>query len=237
MAACGMPMQVNFQQSDRGVFDTVVEMFTGLLSRDCKTMPDLTNQALLSADRGYLRKQLIEWWLRFGGEINGSSMRQDFLPFTYGKDEKHTKKTGQKNITSSFKVVHQATLWHNLGRRSGKDLRLTCTLYNSGISSSPHLAIHSEHHRRHMDFVAASSVESKWYHDPNLFKYERCMKAMFFWLVRGMNCSLHLRMPRKIISQGSKRGSYGMVKLCKVQKMLYMMMLLLDFLYSGNAMP
>eukprot|EP00956_Cyclotella_meneghiniana_P029412 scaffold71056_cov33-Cyclotella_meneghiniana.AAC.1 len=106
-------------------------------------------------------------------------MRQAILPYTFGKDDKHTKRTGQRNIGATFKCVYQATHNHNLGRKSNKHQQLTCTLYNSGISSSPHMAIHSEHHCRHWDLVPFSATETKWYHDENLLRYERTMKCFF----------------------------------------------------------
>jgi hypothetical protein len=86
-----------------------------------------------------------------------------------------TKKLGQENIpTDTHKVVYQATLKHNCGKK-GKNLRLTCTGYSSGISSAVNLALHSEHHKRHWDYVAANPSDLGWFNDKAMIAYERTM--------------------------------------------------------------
>ena len=111
-------------------------------------------------------------------------MRQDFLPYTFGKTDEQTQKSGQLNIPiETAKAVHQATLKHNFGKSSNKNHRLTCTGYSSGTSSTVNLGIHSEHHKRHFDLVAASPSDLKWYNDPSpspspsLTRYKHTMHA------------------------------------------------------------
>ena len=140
-----------------------------------KRHPDLTNIATLNVDRGYLRINLLAWWL---SHVLGTVMRQDFLSYTFGKTDAQTQKSGQLNIaTETAKIVHQATLKHNFGKSSNKNHRLTCTGYSSGTSSTVNLGIHSEHHTRQFDLVAASPSDLKWYNDPSLTRYEHTMRA------------------------------------------------------------
>ena len=113
-AASGLSLQVAFQKVGCRIFDTVVEIFQGMFDTSKNTIPNLTNAAVLDEDCAYLRVDLLLWWMSPGADVLRTVMRQVWLLFTFGKENK---KTEPLNIpTDTFKVVHQASLKHNFGK-------------------------------------------------------------------------------------------------------------------------
>eukprot|EP00984_Skeletonema_dohrnii_P033330 scaffold29521_cov94-Skeletonema_dohrnii-CCMP3373.AAC.1 len=167
-AASGVPLHIAFQKSDVGLFDTVVGLFEKLFNAPGpNNPPDLTNWATLNADRAYMRISLLAWWLKCGGDILGTVMKQDWLPYTTGdsssSDNDGPSSSRQKNIPAKqYPTVHQSTLRHNLGKKTGeKGSHLTTTVYSSGISSAAVMTLHSTDHKQHFDCVSGSSSELK----------------------------------------------------------------------------
>ena len=87
-AASGLQIQVAFQKVECGIFDTVVEQFQGLFDTSKSGIPNPTNAAALNVDLAYLRANLLSWWISSGADILGTVMRQVWLPFTFGKENK-----------------------------------------------------------------------------------------------------------------------------------------------------
>ena len=88
--ASGLPIQVASQKVGCGIFNTVVEIFQGLFDRSKNGIRNLKNAAALSVDCAYMRVNLLSWWMSSGADVLGTVMRQVWLPFTSGKENKKT---------------------------------------------------------------------------------------------------------------------------------------------------
>ena len=100
----------------------------------------------------------------------------------------------QKNIPAKqYPTVHQSTLKHNLGKKTGeKGTQLTTTVYSSEISSAAVMTLHSTEHKRHFDCVSGSSSELK---ECLEVKDDYDKKMTHFWII----CRLLLNLNRKLV--------------------------------------
>ena len=196
LTASGLPLQIAFEQVDAGSFNTVIELFKRFITigpRYPNGRPELFGNggASLYADRGYLRVNLLAWWLAAGGHVLGTTPRQPSLLYTFGKKEEETRKSGQKNIQNGTqKVNYQASYNFNSGGASRSNTTsgkrtVTSNAYVNGRSSVVNLSIssHLEHQERGWDHVSATAADLSWYHNKTLMRYERIAKA--FELIEG----------------------------------------------------
>lgn len=171
------PLLLN--RSGNTVLDTFIDLVEGAFNVGRRQVPDFTNWITLYADRQYLRRPLLAYYLPFGGDVLGSIMRQEWLAFTYGKEKKKKKSQGVAGTSASssqpadkpfnitingFKDVFQKYITHGTSKHeSNNNQKLTATAFKNGVSSAVHLCIHSFLHDSQWDIVTASPSQKRAY--------------------------------------------------------------------------
>ena len=118
-------------------------------------------------------------------------MRQDWFPFTFGKDDVEQIPTKPENIqVKGPKCVFQKTFSHNFGKSGAKNHKLTATSYRSGTSSCVAQVIHSDHHQRHFDLIAVNPKDLK---DYQMVMSDSCRFMRGFSLLCGEDIEEELR--------------------------------------------
>ena len=195
-AASDIPIISMFEHEDHdSLFDCVLDIMKSFFKKKNPDKLNLSGQATLAVDRGYMRLALLSWWLSTGGDIIGTVMRgMNWVPYTFGDEKKKKQATESESESSKdgpqfipvngFRDVYQKTAAVNIGKKKSgeKNRALTCMAFRNGFSSSIALHLSSRKHDIEWDIVLMDAKSLARYQNYHKMTWEYRFMHGFYLL-------------------------------------------------------